>query len=180
MSIQDHPRWLELNDGNIVVPISLYEALSYSQSYENIGGHSQIRTLDGTGLKQRNWGKIRTAVSGNGGIPIGLSGLDFSDSLVLKCGAPRLINSPSNVVVVPNERRIDAPYLPYAYKRVEGALMPAEHLLAGNTLTITIDPEADLYGAAYYPEIEVLMNNPSEGFDWGGNDTSWSFTAEQR
>jgi len=179
-SIQDHAKWIELDDGVSSVPLSFYEALNYSQSYENIGGHSSIRTLNGTGLKQRNWAKIRTTVSGNGGVPLGMSGLDFSDTLILKCGAPRHIKAASNVIVIPAARRTDAPYIPFGYKVVDGYTLATTLVLAGNTATVTADAQATAYGVAYFPEIEVLMNNPSEGFDVTGNDSSWSFTAEQR
>lgn len=180
MSLDGHAKWIELSDGASTISLSFYEALGYSQSYENIGGHSTIRTLNGTGLKQRNWGKLRTSVSGNGGVPLSMSGLDFSDALVLKCGAPRHIRSASNVIVIPAERRTLAPYLPYGYKVVFGYTVPAAISMVGNTATITTDADATAYGVAYFPEIEILMNNPSEGFDVIGNDSSWSFTAEQR
>lgn len=180
MSIQDHSRWLTLHDGTSSLSISFYEALSYSQAYETIGGRAQFRTLDGTGVTQQNWAKLKTTVSGNGGVPIGLAGLDYSDTLILSCGVPRAVGSESNVVVIPSAKREDTGYEPRALKRVGGFLIPTLMSLTGNTATIDVDAEADLYTVLYYPKIEVIMVNPSESFDMGEYSTGWSFTAEER
>lgn len=179
MSAQDLARWVELSDGVDTLSISFHEALNYIQSYENIGGHATFRTLDGTGVKQQNWSKLKTSVSGNGSTPSSLSGLDYSGAITLKCGAYRKAVSTSNVIVVPADRRGDAGYEPRGMKRVRGVFLPASISTTGNTATVEIDAEANAYSVVYYPEIIVLMNNPSEGFSVGNEETSWSFTAEQ-
>ena len=179
MSVQDHSRWVELSAGVSTVTRTLYEALSYSQSYETVGGVVVHRMLDGTGVRQSNWSKLRTSLSGNGGMPLGFSGLDYTQVLTLKCGAQRAITSLSNVIVVPSEHRVDSGYLPVGRKRIEGLYEAAEVSVAGNTITVTTDAAADSYMVQYFPQIQVIMNDPAESFDWGDNSSSWSLTAEQ-
>jgi len=180
MSAQELPFWIHLDDGIQAASLSFYEALSYSQTYEVIGGAAQFRTLDGTGVKQQNWAKLKTTVSGEGGLPVGLSGLDYSDTLILKCGAPRAISSTNNVIVIPANRRTDTPYLPTARKRIDGYLVPAVVNMIGNTATVVLDAAADTYSVMYYPQIEVLMNDPNESYSIGSSSSGWSFTAEER
>ena len=180
MSVQDHAKWIKLNDGTNTVELSLYEALGYSQTYEKIGGRATFRTLDGTGVKQQNWVRLKTTVSGNGGLPLGMSALDYAGFLTLSCGAPRSISSANNAIVVPAARRTDDPYNPTGLKRINGFLIPAPVVMAGNTATVTPDGNADSYAVLYYPEILVMMNDPSESFDIHDVSSGWSFTAEEK
>ena len=166
-----------MSDGVSSVVMSFYEALGYTQTYERIGGRTTFRTLDGAAVKQQNWTRLKTNVSGNGGIPAGMSGLDYTLPITIKCGAPRAVNSSSNVITLPANRRTDVGYTPYGYKRVDGFMVPASVSVVGNI--VTVDTGGDAYSVAYYPEIEVLMDDPSDGYDWGSNSASWSFTAEE-
>lgn len=178
-SIQDLPRWAELDDGVNLVQLSVYEGLESSQTYESIGGNTLHRMLDGTGVKQTNWAKIKTTLSGSGGLPLGFSGLDYSDLLTLKCGAYRSISSASNVIVIPANRRVDVGYEPTAKKRIDGFYIDAVVNMAGNTGTVVLDAQATAYMVLYYPQIQVFMNDPSESLDIRSNSTGWSITAEE-
>lgn len=184
MGVQDHPRWLELSDGVNTVTLTLYEALQYTQTYENIGGNSVLRMLDGAAVKQTNWSKLSTTISGSGGLPLGFSELNFDGFLTLKCGAPRAVSSTSNAITLPNELRSDIGYTPTARKRVDGFFVPTLPPVitnpAGETLaTVPVDATADAYMVLYYPEILVVMNNPSDSFDWGEASSNFNITAEQ-
>lgn len=180
MSLLDHPIWVQLSDGLITADISFSEALSYSQTYEVIGGRSTFRTLDGTAVKQQNWTKLKTTVSGSGSLPVGLVGLDFSQPLTLKCGAPRKISSNSNVIVIPANRRTETSHIPFAFKYIDGIPEKADLSLVGNVATVTADGSASGYSVSYYPQIEVIMDDPNESADLLGSDYQWSMTAEER
>lgn len=179
MGISDLPRWVQIDDGVTLVDIPFVEALGYTQTYEKFGGRVTHRTLDGTGVKQQNWVKLKTTLSGNGAYPLGFAGLDFSGPLTVKCGAPRKVSSASNVIVIPADRRADAPYLPYATKTVNGIALPAGVSLGGNTATVTPDASASGYSVLYFPQITALADDPSESYDAIDDSSSWSITAEE-
>lgn len=176
---ENHPRWVEIDDGSNLAEVSLYEALSYNQTYENFGGHVVHRMLDGTGVKQNNWGKIRTTLSGSGGMPLSFRSINYNGALTLKCGVPRSIQSTSNVIAIPAARRADTGYLPQGFKRVAGFWLPSPVNVVVNTATVTIDPSATHYKVDFYPELPVFMNDPSETYNWDNVNTSWSITAEE-
>ena len=179
MSTQDLPRWVELDDGINTVELTLYEALHYSQSYEAIGGNTVHRMLDGTGVKQSNWSKIKTTLSGDGGIPLGFTALDYSGLITMKCGAQRAVSSGLNVIAIPANRRVDPAYVPTAKKRIGGLFLPAAVNVVGNTATVVLDGLADAYMVLYHPQIQVLMNDPSESFNVGDASSGWSISAEE-
>ena len=178
-SVQNHSRWVELSDGVNSAVLTLYEALQYSQTFENIGGNILHRTLDGTGVKQTNWSKIKTTLSGSGGLPLGFTSLDYSGVITMKCGVQRSVTSASNVIAIPAGRRADSGYTPVAKKRVDGFFVDAVVSMVGNTATVTLDAAAEAYMVLYFPEINVFMNDPSESFDVGAASTGWSITAEE-
>ena len=177
--IDDLTRWFELSDGTNSCKVHLYEALEYSQGYENFGGNTVHRMINGAGVKQSNWNKIRTTLSGNGGVPLGFSALDYSASLTLKCGVTRSISKSTNVIVIPANRRTDAGYLPTGFKLIDGFWVSADISVVSNTATVTLDANATAYMVQYFPQITVLMDNPSESYDWGDASSSWSITAEE-
>lgn len=180
MSLIDHPIWVQLSDGSITVDISFSEAQSYSQNYEIISGSSIFRTLDGTGVKQQNWTKLKTTITGSGALPAGLSGLDFSLPITLKCGAARKVASTSNVIAIPANRRTELTNLPFAFKYIDGIPYRTTLVFAGNVATIPVDGLAQGYSVSYYPEIEVIMNDPTESVELIGDQFQWSLAAEER
>jgi hypothetical protein len=168
-SIQDHPRWFELSDGVSTVVANIYDALDFNQSYEPFGGSSVIRMMNGSALKQVNWEKIRTSISGSGGLPFGFSSLDYKRVLTLKCAVPRSIVQPTNSFTLPTNRRTDAGYEPVTLKLVEGFWLP-----------VTSVGVASAYKLMYYPEIQCFADPPQESTNPDSNPpTSWSFVAEE-
>ena len=180
MSLIDHPIWVQLTDGTTIVDIAFPEAQSYSQSYETIAGRSIFRTLDGTGVKQQNWSKLKTTLSGGGCLPVGLDGLDFGLPITIKCGASKKASSSSNVIALPSERRADPGYEPFAFKYIGGISYKTTLTLVGNIATVLADGAAQGYSVSYYPEIEAIVNEPSESTALLEQSTQWSLTAEER
>ncbi|GAF87355.1 unnamed protein product, partial [marine sediment metagenome] len=92
------------------LPVPLYAAANFQQDYETFGGFSDVRLAGGGVVRQTNWQKIRTSLSGDGWIPDGLSDLDYSSYMTLSSGAPRSKAAPSNVITITADRRTDAGY----------------------------------------------------------------------
>jgi hypothetical protein len=162
-------RWFSLSDGTRTVVTSIYEALNFSQSFETIGGASTQRMLNGALIKQTNWQKLKTVLTGSGGIPLGMSDLDFTKPLTLKSGATRSIIRPTNSFPVIPPHRTDEGYTPQIFKLFEGRWIPQ----AG------VD-DSTSYLLLYYPQINCFAEPPQEGYAWdAAAPTSWSITAEE-
>lgn len=168
-SIEDHSRWFEISDGTLSYKASVYECLNFTQTYETIGGFSTIRMLDGSALKQTQWQKLRTTLSGGGLVPLGMADLDFSGALTIKCGVPRAITRPTNSFSLTAPHRTDTGYAPVTFKLVDGFWIP---VAASGTAT--------KYMLLYYPELVCTASPPQESYNWDGSTpSSWTLNAEE-
>jgi len=170
MAVSDHPRWFELSDGSRTCKATIYEAMKYNQKIEVIGGRSFARFQDGGGLLQSVWDRIRVTLSGQGGVPLGMSDLNFKANITLKCGAPRTIRRTTNSFPDIPPHRTDTGYAPYVVKQVEGFWVP---LAEAGTAT-----EYMLY---YYPQITcIIQDPPPEDYAWDDTlPSSWTIVAEE-
>jgi len=179
MALKDHSRWFSLADASEEVQVLFYEAHGYTQTYEAVGGSTRFRMMNGDGVKQSNWSRILTTISGSGCLPVALTGLDYDLPLTLKCGAPRHKASSSNVIMIPAEHRTDAGYEPQGFVLLGDFWAPQPSSLLGSVVTIDVHAQAEGYRVAYFPELSVLMDDPSESYDWSQAQSGWSLTAEQ-
>lgn len=194
MSMNDiHPRWFELSDGTDTVSVTKYEALSYSQDYAYLESSTVLRFMNGRGFKTTNWSKMVTTISGNGLLPVGLSELDYTGEILLRCGAPRAIMSTGNTIAMPPYRvdisgnptseveyREDDIYVPKGRAWVDDYWEESPVVMGGNVATVTLVAGATRYRVDYFPEIVTLFaERPTETFSHEGG-ASWSFTAEQK
>ncbi len=158
--------------------IGLDAAYGLTQDYETISGSSVLRMLDGTGIKQTHWQKLRTRISGRGRYPPGLDGLDYSVPMQIACAAPRAITSASNVITIPSTRRTD--WTPAGYAIVRGRVVRVSVSVAGNTATVALTAGADAYQVIYWPILTVLASPPQITFDARSPDQSiWAIEAEE-
>lgn len=158
------------------VRISLDAAHSLSQSYEDLGGRSLRRKLDGAALLQTQWRKTRTVISGSGRLPDGLAGLDYTASLSISCMAPRAVWSANTTVVIPAARRTD--WAPHAYAIVDGRHVRTDMAIVVNTCTLTAVSGAQGYMVAYYP-ILTCYAELRQTFDGRGPSAGWEIIAEE-
>jgi len=170
--------------GSVIVPVA--SAYELSQTYEPLGGFSTIRMLNGAALKQQNWEKIGTTITGRGVIPSGLEGLDYSLSQLMKCAADRAVTSTATVIVIPAERRTDPGFehTGWAYTDPEGkgrGLWQSTPIISTIVDTVTLTPVvgASNYQVRYFPEFTVFAEKPSQNVDVHPHDQSWSLEAEQ-
>lgn len=163
--------------------VPLQATYSLSQQYSPIGGYATLRTLGGVGIKQTNWTRIRTSVSGSGTIPPGLIGLDYSASLLMQCIGPRQVTSISNIMTIPTGRRSDVPFEPMGFGRVGGQtggwVQTTTLSLIGDTISLDPVGGADLYRVEYYPELTVFAQEPNETPQPHSREFGWTLNAEE-
>jgi hypothetical protein len=168
-TVEDLPRWFELSDGTLSYKANVYECLNFTQTYETLGGFSTIRMLNGTAVKQNQWQKLKTTLSGGGLVPVGLADLDFRLPITIKCGVPRAITRPTNSFSLVAPHRTDTGYAPVVFKLVDGYWVS---LAASGT--------AIKYMQLYYPLLTCLASPPQESYNWDGvTPSSWTLTAEE-
>lgn len=158
------------------VPVRLEAALEFNQTYRRLGGYSIQRALNGAAEKHVQWARLGTTLSGAGNLPAGLAGLDYNQSMVLKCGAPRGITAPSNVIALPAARRADL--LPKGFALFEDRWIATPVAMAGNTATLTIVAGANAYEVFYYPQMAVFAEITDEG-DMREARYRWQIEAEE-
>lgn len=164
--------------GGLVIPIGASHGIE--QTYEPFGGWVTLRMMSGAGLKQTHWKRLRTRVSGNGLIPPGLSTLDYSQPLTLKCAAVRSIVSASNMIALPSARRADTGYEPYGLAQMPtGDMVGTTCVVVTNTATLGVVTGAIGYAVCYWPEVSVFADPPSETMDVRKGSPSWQLTAEE-
>lgn len=169
MSIDNLSRWFSLSDGTLTFKSSVYDSLTFQQGYEPFGGSSVQRMLDGTGVKQTNWQKLRTTLSGSGGVPMGASDLDYSKPITISCGVPRSITRPTNSFPTLPSHRTDTGFAPYKLKRVEGFWVPE-----------AAPGDATAWMLVYYPILVCLCDPPKEDTTYDAQTpTSWTLTGEE-
>ena len=188
-----HARWFEMSDAVNTVSVTKYDALDYSQDYSYEESSTVIRFMNGRAFKTINWSKIVTSISGSGIMPIGISQLDYTGEILLRCGAPRNIMSTTNIIAMPPYRvdadglptatveyREDGIYSPTGRAWIDGFWKPTPVSLTGNVATLTLVAGASRYMVEYFPELVVIFaERPSESFKANG-DSSWSFSAVQK
>lgn len=149
-----------------------------SQTYETLGGRTLLRTLDGTGVLQRQWVKLRTVIRGEGRLPDGLSGLDYSASLTLSCMAPiSLWSATPTGLSLPAARRSD--WAPHGYAIVAGRQVATPISIATHAVTFTAVAGATGYVCAYYPSLTVYAEPPRLSFNGRGPAAGWEIVAEE-
>lgn len=159
------------------VTIAYSASTELTQSYETLGGESLRRTLNGSGVKQTAWTKLRTVLRGSGRHPAGLDSLDYSGTLSLACIRPRDVYSATTTVVLPAARRSDI--APVAFAIVDGLYVRTPYSLPVNTATLTTVAGAVGYVMYYFPLLTVYASAPRNDYDARGILLGWELSAEE-
>lgn len=163
--------------GGVVVPI--HAGLGLNQRIESAGGSTSLRLSGGALIKQTAWSKLRVTLSGDGWSPPGLGALDYSATLVLKCGLPDSVSSASNVITLPASRRTDAGYLPFARAHLADGWQDTPVSITGNDATCTAVSGAIAYSVWYFPQLTVYADRPAVEFDGAGAAAAWELVCEE-
>lgn len=162
--------------GGIEVPLKASHVLS--QSYEPVQAVSRPRMGDGSLMQQTAWaGKLLTSISGDGLIPPGLQSIDYSQAVVIKCVAERVVTSASNVIAVPTGRRAD--YGVEGRALVGSVWQSTPAAVVGDTATLTIAASATAYQAIYWPELICFCDPPTDNRAVRSSGYSWSLIGEE-
>lgn len=161
------------------VRLPLAAAGVVSQSYEDFGGFGVLRLGLGAAVHQQAWRRVRTTLSASGWVPAGLDALDWSQTHVLGCVAPRSIQAAGRVITLPAARRTDAAPYGFAVDAV-GLLRPVAVTVAGNVATLGADAGAVSYQVLYYPLLTVRAPQGARvEYDAAGAAASWEIVFEE-
>lgn len=159
--------------------IEVPQALQFSQTYEEFGGVNTLRMADGSAVRQSNWSKLRTTLSGEGFVPPGLAGITWKTQQTLKCGIARAIQSSNNVIAIPAARRTDAGYEVKGYALKDGMWRPSPVEVVSNTATVTAVSGAVAYMVEYFPQFTAFIEAPQTDFNRTTGTFRWTINAEE-
>lgn len=160
------------------IPIYFPSGVQANQSYEDIGGYTVHRMMNGAGVKQTHWLKIRTTISGEGMLPSGINALDVGQPLLLKSFKAMAVPSVSNVINIPPNRRSDVPITAVAILDTDYPKKSPVNVV-GDVATVDVVAGAKLYLVLYYPEITVFANPVQVDGDRNESTWSWSIDCEE-
>ncbi|MBL8471336.1 MAG: hypothetical protein JNM98_06010 [Rhodocyclaceae bacterium] len=154
-------------------------ALGIAQTYEQFGGISRQRMLDGSLIEQVSWRRWRTQLSGAGQVPPGLGGLHGQHTLA--CVAPHTAGAAINQITLPMDARSDAPLAGYATVMRGGAAViePSAVSIAGRVVTVAAVAGAVSYQCAYYPLIAGIVTEAQDHVAYAEGRWGWSVTLEE-
>lgn len=163
--------------GGVEIPIQASHTLN--QTYKVLQAAQRRRFLNGDLWQRKTWGgKLETNITGTGIMPSGFQEVDFDNPIVIACVEALGINSVSNVIVLPVNRRADAGSEPQGYAIVDGELVETTINVVGDTATLGIVAGASQYQARYFPLITCMAEPPEEDLT-RGSAYGWSLIAEE-
>ena len=152
------------------------------QLSEVIGGQAIPLANNGLIFRGVKTNKLQTVISGSGWSASGLSGVDFTQPVVIKCieSLSRSGTAGSNIITLPANRRSDVPEVGYA-TTADGDLVetPIDDI-TGNVFTLATVAGAVSYKVDYWPEITVLGAVLEEDCSADTAIWSWSLTGREQ
>lgn len=141
---------------------------------EPIGGESVLRLSNGAAVKMQRWERMAGTISGNGLMPPGLDGLDYSQPLELRTWQPSTIQGAGPVFTLISTPRPDK--APWAYALVGNRWVPTPCSTVERVATVTPVAGATAYQVWWFPVYSVFARRPprSQAASHG-----WSITWEE-
>ena len=146
-------------------------------SEQAIGGWSQDRMSDGALIKQTHWEKASGTISGQGWMPPGLDGLDYSGPLELRTTQVSNIQGTGLVYTLTSTPRPDQ--APWAFALVDGEFVNAAVVTLEGVATVTAVPGATLYQVWWMPVYSVFATRPPKTQSSASAAHSWSISWEE-
>jgi hypothetical protein len=156
------------------VPIVLH-AGAPTESIEPIGGYSVLRMSDGAGIKQQHWERMSGSISGEGWMPPGLAGLDYSGPLELRSTQVQNMVGAGLAFELTGTPRPDV--APWGHALVGDQWLRTACTYEDGVATLAAVPGATLYQACWMPVFSVFCSRPAQG--QGGGSHSWSISWEE-
>ncbi|WP_314408922.1 hypothetical protein [Pseudomonas kuykendallii] len=158
------------------VPIVLL-AGAPDQSSEPLGGETVVRMSNGQGVKMSHWAKESGSISGQGWMPAGLDGLDYSQPLELRLALAECITGSALQVPLTSTPRQDAEPWCVALIGDTGQWAETPCSFADGVVTITPAAGATLYATYWYPVYQVFASKPPKSQSAGSH--GWTITWEE-
>lgn len=143
-------------------------------SEETIGGANLLRMSDGTGVPMTYWIKMAGSISGQGLMPPGLDGLDYSQPLELRTIQVNSAQGTGLVYTLPSTPRPDK--APWALALVEKRWRATPCSTVDGVVTVTAVAAAEAYQVWWMPVYSVYAQRPPKQ---QGNAHSWSIAWEE-
>ena len=138
------------------------------ETVEPIGGEVVLRLSQGAAVKMQHWTKRAGSISGQGWMPPGLDGLDYSQPLVLLSTQQENIVGPGLVYTLTSTPRPDVE--PWAQAFVDGHWYRTGCDVADGVATVEAVAGATLYQVSWMPAFSVLARRPAKAqssvHDW--------------
>lgn len=141
------------------------------------GGSNLLRMSDGSAVKQTNWQKMQGTISGQGWMPAGLDGLDYSLPLELRLTKVQAMAGTGLVFTLIGTPRPDVPAWGLALVGRDWVRTPCS--VVGGVATLTAVAGATQYRACWMPVFSVFCERPTENQDASGNAHSWQTTWQE-
>lgn len=158
------------------IPIVLH-AGAPELSEEDAGGSTALRMSDGSIVKMTRWQKMAGSISGQGWMPPGLDGLDYSAPLELRSTQVSTMQSAGLVFNLPSTPRPDQ--APWAFALVGDQFVVAAVDTVAGVSTVTAVPGASLYQVWWMPVYSVFAARPPKSQSSSTATHSWSIAWQE-
>lgn len=144
---------------------------------EPIGGETLLRMSDGAAVKMTHWQRMAGSISGQGWMPPGLDGLDYSAPLELRSTLVNNMVGAGLVYALTGTPRPDQ--LPWARALVGDQWLSTACSTVDGVVTVTAMAGAALYQVSWMPIYSVYAARPPKSQDSGTASHSWSIAWEE-
>lgn len=158
------------------VPIVLH-AGAPDQADTPLLGETVLRLSGGEAVKMTHWGKASGTISGQGWMPPGLDGLDYSQPLELRLTSQECIVGEGRVFALTSRPRPDVN--PWAFALVGAQWEPTTCIFSGTQAEAAIVIGATRYMVQWMPAYRVFASKPPKTQSSGQSSFGWTITWEE-
>lgn len=158
------------------IPIVLH-AGAPELTEEPIGGDSLLRMWDGSAVKMTVWQRMAGTISGQGWMPPGLDGLDYSAPLELRSTQVSTMQGTVLVYTLPSTPRPDLD--PWAFALIGDQWRATECDTVDGVATVTAVAGATAYQVWWMPVYSVFARRPPKAQSSATATHSWSIVWEE-
>jgi hypothetical protein len=158
------------------IPIVLH-AGAPDQSDTPLLGESVIRLSGGAGVKMTHWGKASGTISGQGWMPPGLDGLDYSQPLELRLTSQESIVGDAREFMLTSTPRDDQ--APWAFALVGTQWVETGCSFGSGVATADLVVGASKYMVHWMPMYSVFASKPPKTQSSGQGSFGWTITWEE-